>query len=66
MLKRSLILAIFIGLIIAFAVKYFVEEPLRPFSIRQMILLYVLSYIVALGIALLFDPKAAETKKKKH
>jgi hypothetical protein len=64
MLKRSPIIAVFTGIIIIVAVKFFVELPERPFSIGQLILLYVLSYIVALGISLLFDPKAKETKKK--
>ncbi|MFH0976206.1 MAG: hypothetical protein V1874_10535 [Spirochaetota bacterium] len=64
MLKRTPLLAIFIAVIIFFIVKIFVETPARPFSTGQMILLYILSYVVALGIALLFDPRAAETKAK--
>jgi hypothetical protein len=37
---------------------------MRPFTLGQLILLYILSYCVALGISLLFDPKAKETKEK--
>jgi len=64
MLKRTPVLAIFIAVIIAAAVIYFVQVPERPFSTGQLVLLYILSYAVALGIALYFDPKAAEIKKK--
>jgi hypothetical protein len=64
MLKRTPILALFIACVIAAAVVYFIEIPARSFTYRQLILLYILSYCVALGIALYFDPIAAETKKK--
>jgi hypothetical protein len=64
MLKRTPILAVFIACIIAAAVVYLIEMPERPFTYGQLILLYVLSYCVALGIALYFDPKSQEIKKK--
>ncbi len=64
MLKRTPVIAIFIAGFIAAIVVYFVEMPERPFLYGQLILLYILSYCVALGIALYFDPKALETKKK--
>jgi uncharacterized membrane protein YczE len=64
MLKRTPLLAILIAVLISFLVNYFVELPERPFTVWQQVLLYILSYLVALGIALLFDPVAAETKKK--
>ena len=64
MLKRTPIIATFIALLISLAVKYLIELPMRPFSIGQLIILYVISYCVSLGISLIFDPKAAETKKK--
>lgn len=64
MLKRTPFFAIIIAGLITIAVIYFFELPDRPFLIWQKVLLYILSYLVALGIALLFDPIAAETKKK--
>jgi hypothetical protein len=64
MLKRTPIIAIFIAGLIAILVIYFFEIPERPFALWQFILLYILSYLVAMGIALLFDSKAAETKRK--
>jgi hypothetical protein len=64
MLKRTPLIAIVIAFIIAALVVYFVELPGRPFTKGQLVLLFILSYCVALGIALYFDPKAAETKKK--
>lgn len=64
MLKRTPIIAVFIAGLITIAVIYFFELPDRPFSTGQNILLYILSYCVGLGISLLFDPKAKETKNK--
>jgi hypothetical protein len=64
MLKRTPLIAIFVAAVIAIAVVYFFELQERPFITWQLILLYILSYFVALGIALLFDPVAAETKRK--
>jgi hypothetical protein len=64
MLKRTPLIAIFIACIIAAVVVYFIEIPGRAFTYRELFVLYILSYCVALGIALYFDPKAAETKKK--
>ncbi len=64
MLKRTPFIAIVPAFVIAALVIYFVELPGRPFTKWQLVLLYMLSYCVALGIALYFDPKAAETKKK--
>jgi hypothetical protein len=64
MLKRTPLIAIFIACVITALVVYFVEIHERPFTYGELILLFILSYSVALGIALYFDPKAAETKKK--
>ncbi len=63
MLKRSPIIAIFIAVVIFMLVYYFIQIPERPFTVVQMIVLYIISYAVSLGIALLFDPKSAETNK---
>ena len=64
MLKRTPVLAIFIAALITVIVIYLFELPEHPFTIGQQVVLYILSYLVALGISLLFDPIAAETKKK--
>jgi hypothetical protein len=64
MLKRTPMIAIIIAFVIAAIVVYFIEIPSRPFTKGQLVLLYILCYFVALGIALYFDPKAAETKNK--
>lgn len=64
MLKRTPVIAIFIAALIAAVVVYFIEVPERPFTFGHLILLYVLSYCVALGIALYFDPRSQETKEK--
>ncbi len=64
MLKRTPLLAIIIAAIISVAVKYFFELPNRPFTTLQLILLYIISYTVALGIAMYFDPRVKETTKK--
>jgi hypothetical protein len=64
MLKRTPLIAIVIAVILCAAVKYIFELPERPFTILQLILLYILSYSVALGIAMYFDPKVKDTTKK--
>jgi hypothetical protein len=64
MLKRTPIIAIFIAGLIAILVIYFFEIPERPFTIIQLILLYIVSYLVALGISMYFDPKVNETTKR--
>ncbi|MBN2042088.1 MAG: hypothetical protein JW864_18780 [Spirochaetes bacterium] len=64
MLKRTPVIAVFIAALIAIVVVYFLELPERPFSAGQKVLLYIISYCVGLGISLLFDPKAKETKNK--
>ena len=64
MLKRSPIIAVFIAAFITAAIIYLFEFPSRPFSKAHIITLYIISYCVALGIALFFDPEAANTRKK--
>lgn len=64
MLTRTPIIAVFIAGIISLAIKYLFELSSRPFTTGQLITLYVISYLVALGVALYFDPKAAETTRK--
>lgn len=64
MLKRTPMLAVLIAGFITAAVIYCVEIPSRRFTNIQIILLYIISYCVAMGIALLFDPKSAEHKEK--
>ena len=64
MLKRTPILAAFIAGFITAAVIYCIEIPSRHFTNIQIILLYIISYCVAMGIALLFDPKSKEHKER--
>ncbi len=63
MLKRTPILAlIFSGILSALVILIF-EEPGRPFTIAQTILLYFVSFFPAMGIAMLFDPYSNNIKK---
>ena len=62
--KRTPFIAIFLALGILSCVVSFIEEPLRPFTTLQLVILYFFSYLPALGIAMLFDPAPQDAKKR--
>lgn len=63
MLRRTPILALLLGAAIAVAVTLLFEEPERPFTLGQRVVLFLVSIPPGLGIAMLFDPYP---KKKKE
>ncbi len=56
MLKRTPIIGVVLGGAIAVVVALFLEQPGRPFSAGQYVLLYLVSFLPGMGIAMLFDP----------
>jgi hypothetical protein len=64
MLKRTPLLALVLAGAIAVLVVILFEEPERPFTIFQAILLYCISLLPSIGIALLFDPAPAQAKEE--
>ncbi len=61
--KRTPLIALFLGGVIAAITALVFQIPGRPFTQGQLILLYFLSFIVAMGVALLFDP-ASKAKRE--
>ena len=64
MLKQTPIIAIFTAALITIAIITFIEDPVRPFTIPQTILVYIASLLPSFGIALLFDPFSAKKRDK--
>jgi hypothetical protein len=64
MLKRTPLLALAISGIMAFLTILIFEEKARPFTLPQIILLYIIAFLPSLGIAMLFDPHAIEAKRE--
>ncbi len=62
MLRRTLVAAIVLGGAIAFGVALLFQDPERPFTMGQQVLLYVVSFLPAMGIAMLFDPFPKQKK----
>lgn len=56
MLKRTPLLGVVFGGIIAFVVAVLIEEPDRAFSTVQTVVLFVLSCLPGMGLAMLLDP----------
>lgn len=56
MLKRTPILGLVLGSAIALVVALLLEQPGRPFTAGQRMLLFLISFLPAMGIAMLFDP----------
>ena len=64
MLRRTWILAVLLGGAIAVLVKLLFEDPGRPFTPGQQVLLFVLSLLPGLGIAMLADPYPKRKKEE--
>jgi hypothetical protein len=60
--KRTPILGAVFGAILAVSVVLVFEEPGRPFSILQLILVYATCCLPGLGLAMLMDPKPQQVK----
>ena len=64
MLKRTPSLAILITAVMSILIILIFEEPSRPFTSAQSILLFLIAFFPGMGIAMLFDPHPAEVKAK--
>ncbi|HPA71366.1 MAG: hypothetical protein KBA61_13525 [Spirochaetes bacterium] len=64
MLKRTPLLANIIGGAMAILVILIFEEPGRPFTMGQGLLLYLLCVVTSMGIAMFFDPNAKKAKEE--
>lgn len=64
MLKRTPVLAVVLGGMIALVLALVVEEPGRPFAFWQQAALFLLSLLPGLGIAMLFDPFPRRKKEE--
>ena len=62
--KRTPFIAIFMALGIFLGTLFIVQDPIRPFTTIQLILLYAFCYLPALGIAMLFDPAPQDAKQR--
>lgn len=63
MLKRTPLLAFIISGMITALTIILLEDPARPFTTGNIILLYITAYLPALGVAMLFDPKPKKAKE---
>ena len=64
MLKRTPVLALVIAGVMSILIILIFEEPARPFTMGQGLLLYFLCYLTSMGVALLFDPNAKKAKEE--
>lgn len=64
MLKRTPVLALVIAGAMAILIVLIFEDPARPFTVCQGLLLYFLCYLTSMGVALLFDPNAKKAKEE--
>jgi len=62
MLKRTPILALIIAAVMSILVILIFGEDGRPFTMRQSLLLYFVSFFPSMGIAMLFDPYSGQVK----
>ena len=64
MLKRTPILALQIAAVMSILVILIFQVDSRPFTTGQTILLYFISFLPSMGIAMLFDPYPAQVKTR--
>jgi len=64
MLIRTPGIGIIIAAVMSILIIIFFEEPVRPFTMWQLITLYVLAFLPSLGIAMLFDPNPQKAKEE--
>jgi hypothetical protein len=60
--RRTPYLGLLFGAAIGFAVIWLVEAPDRPLTIAQAVIVYVLSCLPGLGVAMLCDPAPKRAK----
>ncbi len=64
MLKRTPILAVLFGAVIAFTVAQTFEDSARPFSFGQQAILFLFSILPGMGFAMLLDPYPRKKKEE--
>ena len=64
MLKRTFVLGIGLGVILATIVVLLVQEEARPFTVPQMLLLLLTAILPGFGFALFFDPNSKRRKEE--
>lgn len=64
MLKRTPLLALVIAFILTLLIINTIENPSRPFTPCQTVLLYFLCFLTSMGIAMLFDPNPKKAKEE--
>jgi amino acid transporter len=64
MKKGTPLRAIIIAGILSILIALLFEEPERPFTTLQAILLYLIALLPSTGIAMLFDPAPARAKEE--
>ncbi len=61
--KWTPLLGLVLGALIAAGVVWLFEQPARPLTTAQLVLLFVLACLPGLGLAMLIDPKPRQVKK---
>ena len=64
MQKETPLRAIIIAGIVSIILALLFEEPERPFTVGQTILLYLIALLPSIGIAMLFDPAPARAREE--
>ncbi len=64
MQKGTPLRAIIIAGILSILIALLFEEPERPFTTAQAILLYLIALLPSMGVAMLFDPASARAKEE--
>jgi len=64
MLVRTPILGLVIAAFMSILVMLIFEVPARPFSTGDAVLIYLVSFLPSLGIAMLFDPYSKAKKEE--
>ncbi len=64
MLKRTPLLALMIGGVLAILIILIFENPARPFTVGQGVFLLFLCWFPGMGVAMLFDPYAQKAREE--
>ena len=64
MLRRTPLLATVIAGVFSILFALIFEEPERPFTTWKIVLLYVITFLPSMGIAMLFDPASARAREE--
>ena len=64
MLKRTPALAVLFTAVISLLTIFLLEDPARPFTAGQGLLIYCIAFLPALGFAMLLDPNSREAKRR--